>query len=447
MSAPYEVWVFDGKAPERLGTAPDKGGAKSLWRNSRHAVIAKAGEVLEPKPSCALKQQTALRVAVLSAWLAAGGAPPEPLPVPGTKAPSSKPARGGRPKAAPADEADEDELEDDGAEEDEDDSNDPDDPPEVDLEAALAEGTDEPDRGPGDLEGPDLDEPLRITSAPQESRAIAPEPAPLRNTPPAPSPEASSDTQTPAAVVALLRAAPPLSPTRGWVKTNAPCEACEKRPAYRYRPELPEAFRGLCYNDRCRARKWAAAEPGRTPEQARDLVVTTVRASTAARTARRDAARERAVGAKGGRPRGRPPTPAWTNLRREVEQLLKIGGRLGGLEGLRRLEAARSVGPVDGLAAYAAAQMARMKATNCIELHARVGERPMLVTAQWLDGKSALTLRGEALAERDAAVAALTAAQAASVRVQRLVERAGGVERLEAIFAWSEGLMKLGGGQ
>ena len=64
MSAPYEVWVFDGRVPERLGSVPpgDKAAARSLWRNSHHAVITQGGVVLEPKLGCALKQQTALRV-------------------------------------------------------------------------------------------------------------------------------------------------------------------------------------------------------------------------------------------------------------------------------------------------------------------------------------------------------------------------------------------------
>lgn len=476
MSAPYEVWVFDGRAPERLGSVPpgDKAAARSLWRNSHHAVIAQGGVVLEPKPSCALKQQTALRVAVLSAWLDAGNAPPEPLPVPGTKVPGSKPARGGRPKPAPAEE-DEDELVDEEEAADDCDGDDPDDPPEVDLEALEEDEASAPPSTPAPRESrakrtpqaPQLRTPeasptlspkalakLRaFDAAPPASprAALDVSPMPTADTSPgSPSPEASTDasptaTATPAEVTPPLAAAP-LSPTRGWVETTAQCEACEKRRAYRYRPELPEALRGLCYNDRRRAQKWAAAEPSRTPEQARDLVVTAVRAKTAARAARRDAARERALGTKGGRPRGRPPTPEWTNLRRGVDQLLRLAGRLGGVDGLRALEAARRVDPITTVAAMSARELARRGMKHLVEWKTQVDGRSMLVTAQWADGKSPLDVRDEALRERDAAVAALTAAQAASVRSQRLVERAGGVERLEAIFAWAEGLMKLGDG-
>lgn len=457
MSAPYQVWVFDGRSPELLGSAADKGAARKLWRNSRNAVIASGGVVLETRTGTATRLVPALTLAVAAAWREAGGAPPEPLPVPPPRVPGSKPApsgarkaspvpdeapRGGRKAPRPIDDEEEPDLaEDTSADDDDLDTDDPDDPPEVDLDEAWADEEREAQRGPGDIDVHDLDEPLHSTPAPEESRAIVAEPAPQPSTPADPSPGALGDPSPSAPSDPPPASTPTPPPSRGFVETTAECEACGRH-AYRYRPELPEAFRGLCYNDRRRAQKQLVADPSRTPEQARDLVVTAVRAQLATRAANR----ERYRTTKSGRPRGRPPTPGWTKLRREVEQLLKLAGRLGGLEGLQRLEATRRTGPVEAVAAYAAATMARMKASHCVELHARVEGRDMRLTAQWVDGKSPLTLRTEALAERDAAVAALTAAQAASVRVRQLVERAGGIERLEAIFAWAEGLMKLGDG-
>lgn len=80
MSEPtYEVWHFDGRAPERLGTAEDEGAGRRIWRNARHAVIAKGGVVLEHREGTGPAQMKALRAAVAEAHRAAGGAPPEPL--------------------------------------------------------------------------------------------------------------------------------------------------------------------------------------------------------------------------------------------------------------------------------------------------------------------------------------------------------------------------------
>ena len=78
MSEPtYEVWHFDGKRPELLsGGHPDKGVCRRVWRNSTHAVIARDGLVLEPKPSCDSKTARALASAVAEAHRAAPGAAP-----------------------------------------------------------------------------------------------------------------------------------------------------------------------------------------------------------------------------------------------------------------------------------------------------------------------------------------------------------------------------------
>ena len=134
-------------------------------------------------------------------------------------------------------------------------------------------------------------------------------------------------------------------------------------------------------------------------------------------------------------------------LRHDLDQLIAVAGRLGGVEGLRALEVARRSDPITTVAAMSARELAQRGLKHLVEWRTQVDGRSMLVTAQWADGKSPLDVRDEALRERDAAVAALTAAQAASVRVQRLVERAGGVERLEAIVERFEGLLQLGGGR
>ena len=78
MSEPtYEVWHFDGSRPELLsGGHPDKGVCRRAWRNSTHAVIARDGLVLEPKPSCDSKTARALASAVAEAHRAAPGAAP-----------------------------------------------------------------------------------------------------------------------------------------------------------------------------------------------------------------------------------------------------------------------------------------------------------------------------------------------------------------------------------
>ena len=80
MSEPtYEVWVLDGKRPELLsGGHPDKGVCRRAWRLSTHAVIAKDGLVLEPKPSCDSRKAKALASAIAEAHRAATGSAPTP---------------------------------------------------------------------------------------------------------------------------------------------------------------------------------------------------------------------------------------------------------------------------------------------------------------------------------------------------------------------------------
>ena len=80
MSEPtYEVWHFDGRRPELLsGGHPDKGVCRRAWRLSTHAVIAKDGLVLEPKPSCDSRKAKALASAIAEAHRAATGSAPTP---------------------------------------------------------------------------------------------------------------------------------------------------------------------------------------------------------------------------------------------------------------------------------------------------------------------------------------------------------------------------------
>nr|MBK7069718.1 hypothetical protein [Deltaproteobacteria bacterium] len=418
MSAPYEVWVFDGRVPERLGSVPpgDKAAARSLWRNSHHAVITQGGVVLEPKLGCALKQQTALRVAVLSAWLAAGNAPPEPLPVPGTKVPSSKPARGGRPKPAPAEE-DEDELEEDERADDDCDGDDPDDPPEVDLEAALAE-----DEASAPLLTPAPQE-SRAKRAPEASQPSTPEASPTLSpkalaklrafdaAPPAspradldvspgaredgsagtPSPEYSTDASPGPRGDASPTATVPRRLRQVLVQPTTTCPVCGE-PSHRYRPELPELLRDLCRRDRTRARAWMFDGKERTPEQARarliavaageltshqlttpaglvsaraeqapEDVVATLREAAPAPTPKRPPGRPRIDRTKppAATPRKPAKSKAWVKLRHDLDQLIAVAGRLGGVEGLRALEVARRSDPITTVAAMSARELAQ----------------------------------------------------------------------------------------
>ncbi len=80
MSEPtYEVWHLDGRRPELLsGGHPDKGVCRRAWRLSTHAVIAKDGLVLEPKPSCDSRKAKALASAIADAHRAATGSAPTP---------------------------------------------------------------------------------------------------------------------------------------------------------------------------------------------------------------------------------------------------------------------------------------------------------------------------------------------------------------------------------
>jgi hypothetical protein len=75
----YEVWHLDGRRPELLsGGHPDKGVCRRAWRLSTHAVIAKDGLVLEPKPSCDSRKAKALASAIADAHRAATGSAPTP---------------------------------------------------------------------------------------------------------------------------------------------------------------------------------------------------------------------------------------------------------------------------------------------------------------------------------------------------------------------------------
>lgn len=79
MEPTYEVWHFDGKRPELLsGGHPDKGVCRRVWRNSQHAVIARDGLVLEPKPSCDSRKARALASAIAEAHRASTGSAPTP---------------------------------------------------------------------------------------------------------------------------------------------------------------------------------------------------------------------------------------------------------------------------------------------------------------------------------------------------------------------------------
>ena len=195
-------------------------------------------------------------------------------------------------------EEDEDELEEDERADDDCDGDDPDDPPEVDLEAALAE-----DEASAPLLTPAPQE-SRAKRAPEASQPSTPEASPTLSpkalaklrafdaAPPAspradldvspgaredgsagtPSPEYSTDASPGPRGDASPTATVPRRLRQVLVQPTTTCPVCGE-PSHRYRPELPELLRDLCRRDRTRARAWMFDGKERTPEQARARLI------------------------------------------------------------------------------------------------------------------------------------------------------------------------------
>ena len=77
------IWIYDGSRPELLARANTLVAARASWRNSKHAVIVRDGEVVDTKPGADASRLTEIRDAITGA--SKGAAPakvtPRALPV------------------------------------------------------------------------------------------------------------------------------------------------------------------------------------------------------------------------------------------------------------------------------------------------------------------------------------------------------------------------------
>lgn len=114
-STPFEVWVFDGAAPELLGRAESMGAGRRLWSHNRHAAIASGGKLLDVRSSTGDSQARAIERAAAAAYRGEQGLPalPERRPFPTdrpvsvangtlTAKPVAAPKAAPKPRPAPA---------------------------------------------------------------------------------------------------------------------------------------------------------------------------------------------------------------------------------------------------------------------------------------------------------------------------------------------------------